>query len=102
MNEDSRRLVLVPSLSEGFGLPIIEALGCGAPVIASDIPVLREAGVQGVAIRTGLSLPRARDCDERRKHGQKSGGRARVAFIASVHSSTAARHRGSVFRFAGL
>jgi glycosyltransferase involved in cell wall biosynthesis len=41
-------VVLVPSLSEGFGLPIIEALGCGSPVIASDIPVLREVGFQGV------------------------------------------------------
>ncbi len=41
-------VVLVPSLAEGFGLPIIESLACGAPVIASDIPVLREVGVDGV------------------------------------------------------
>ncbi len=41
-------VVLVPSLSEGFGLPIIEALACGAPVVASDIPVLREVGLEGV------------------------------------------------------
>ena len=40
--------VLVPSLSEGFGIPVIEALACGAPVIASDIPVLREVGFEGV------------------------------------------------------
>ena len=40
--------VLVPSLAEGFGLPVIEALACGAPVIASDIPVLREVGFEGV------------------------------------------------------
>ena len=37
-------LVLVPSEREGFGLPVIEALACGAPVLASDIPSLREAG----------------------------------------------------------
>jgi glycosyltransferase involved in cell wall biosynthesis len=37
-------VVLVPSDAEGFGLPVIEALACGAPVIASDIPVLREVG----------------------------------------------------------
>jgi glycosyltransferase involved in cell wall biosynthesis len=41
-------VVLVPSLSEGFGLPVIEALACGAPVVASDIPVLREVGLEGV------------------------------------------------------
>jgi glycosyltransferase involved in cell wall biosynthesis len=36
--------VLVTSEAEGFGLPVIEALACGAVVIASDIPTLREAG----------------------------------------------------------
>ena len=36
--------VLQPSESEGFGLPVIEALACGAPVVASDIPPLREVG----------------------------------------------------------
>ena len=36
--------VLVTSESEGFGLPVIEALACGALVVASDIPVLREVG----------------------------------------------------------
>jgi glycosyltransferase involved in cell wall biosynthesis len=36
--------VLVPSDAEGFGFPVIEALACGAVVIASDIPVLREVG----------------------------------------------------------
>jgi glycosyltransferase involved in cell wall biosynthesis len=37
-------LVLQPSEREGFGLPVVEALGCGTPVVASDIPSLREAG----------------------------------------------------------
>jgi glycosyltransferase involved in cell wall biosynthesis len=37
-------LVLVTSEAEGFGLPVAEALACGAAVLASDIPVLREVG----------------------------------------------------------
>jgi glycosyltransferase involved in cell wall biosynthesis len=36
------RALLMPSFAEGFGLPIIEALEAGTPVIASDLPVYRE------------------------------------------------------------
>ncbi len=38
------RAVLFPSLAEGFGLPLVEALQHGAPVIASDLPIFRELG----------------------------------------------------------
>ncbi len=37
-------VVLMPSEAEGFGLPVVEALACGAAVVASDIPVFREVG----------------------------------------------------------
>jgi len=37
-------VVVLPSDREGFGLPIVEAMACGTPVIASDIPALREVG----------------------------------------------------------
>jgi glycosyltransferase involved in cell wall biosynthesis len=36
------QLVLVPSEREGFGLPVVEAMACGTPVLASRIPVLHE------------------------------------------------------------
>jgi glycosyltransferase involved in cell wall biosynthesis len=35
---------IFPSLYEGFGLPVLEARACGARIIASDIPEIREAG----------------------------------------------------------
>jgi glycosyltransferase involved in cell wall biosynthesis len=37
-------LVLQPSEREGFGLPLLEALACGTPAVASDLDVLREVG----------------------------------------------------------
>jgi len=36
------RALVFPSDDEGFGLPTVEALACGTPVVASDLPVLRE------------------------------------------------------------
>lgn len=34
--------VVMPSLYEGFGLPLVEAMAFGVPLVCSDIPVLRE------------------------------------------------------------
>lgn len=39
---DQARALLMPSFIEGFGIPVIEALQRGVPVIASDQPVFRE------------------------------------------------------------
>ena len=36
------RALLMPSFAEGFGLPVMEALQLGTPVIASDLTVFRE------------------------------------------------------------
>jgi alpha-1,3-rhamnosyl/mannosyltransferase len=43
-----------PSLAEGFGLPVLEALAAGTPIIASDLPALREvAGSEAAFVPAG-------------------------------------------------
>jgi glycosyltransferase involved in cell wall biosynthesis len=41
--------LLYPSRYEGYGLPPLEAMACGAVVVASDIPPLRET-LSGAAV----------------------------------------------------
>lgn len=43
----------MPSLGEGFGLPVLEAFAAGTPVVASDIPAIRE-----VADDAAMLVPR--------------------------------------------
>ena len=42
-------LVAYPSLGEGFGLPVLEAMACGAPVLTTKRLALPEVGGDAVA-----------------------------------------------------
>lgn len=74
-----------PSLVEGFGLPVLDAMSRGCPVVANDLPVLREVG--GAAARyVDTEDPRAfgavladlaADSDERAR--MRDAGRERAA-----------------------
>jgi len=49
----SARALLQPSIVEGFGLPALEAIACGCPVIASDTPALVEV-LGGAALHAAV------------------------------------------------
>lgn len=58
------RALIYPSLEEGFGIPPLEAMSTGTPVVISDIPVHQEVcGDAGIYITPGdqLSWQRAFD-----------------------------------------
>lgn len=50
-------LFLFPSLSEGFGMPVIEAMACGTPVITSKISCMPEIAGDAALLVDPLSAP---------------------------------------------
>jgi hypothetical protein len=74
-----------PSLYEGFGFPVLEAMSLGTPVVSSDLPVLAEVGGDA-ALRAAVGDPSAfADAlarlaeDASLRDAQVSAGRARAA-----------------------
>ncbi len=88
-----------PSLYEGFGLPPLEAMSCGAPVIASDIPSLMEATGKAALLvpPTGVhELARAivemmQDRRRKRSYFSEAGNQTRVAVHLGANGPADAR-----------
>jgi glycosyltransferase involved in cell wall biosynthesis len=97
--------VLQPSEAEGFGLPVAEALACGAAVVASDLPVLREVGGDAARYCPVADVPAWADAvgrvlDDpgaapppaaRRAHGRRFSWPAHAATVADAYRRLAGR-----------
>jgi O-antigen biosynthesis alpha-1,3-rhamnosyltransferase len=111
------RFLVFPSLYEGFGLPLLEAMAVGCPVVCSDLPVFRE--VAGAAAEYApledaagwiAALRRIEDQPERRAELRRLGLARAAAFdwersaratldvwrAAAGRGEVAARPRGAV------
>ena len=95
-------LFAFPSLYEGFGLPILEAMSCGAPVVTSSVSSMPEvggdcacycdpAGVESIAGAMEAVL-----CDERKRRDMSVRGIERAQGFR--WSATAAMVRETLLR----
>lgn len=98
-------LVLQPSEAEGFGLPVAEALACGASLLASDLPVLREVGGSGavycpVGDVAGWSQVAVRMLRERRDGAPEVAARRRAGFeqVSAFTWTAHARRLAVIYR----
>jgi glycosyltransferase involved in cell wall biosynthesis len=92
-------LLLATSDAEGFGLPVAESMACGTPVVATDLPVLREVGGEAAEYCpigqidawafTAARLLRERQTDLRRWRARRDAGlrqAAKYTWSANAHS----------------
>ncbi|MGC4085247.1 MAG: glycosyltransferase [Vicinamibacterales bacterium] len=89
------RLLVQPSFEEGFGLPVLEAMSIGVPVVAADAGALPEVGGDAVML-TPATDPcrhgRRHRAGHRRRRADGRHGRTRHRTCGHLHMEP---HRGN-------
>ncbi len=100
----SATLVVVPSLYEGFGLPAVEAMACGTPVVASAagaLPEVLRATGGGILVPKGDAEALARALAsllERPEQRSRLGAAGRKGVVAAYSWAGIAAHTADVYR----
>jgi glycosyltransferase involved in cell wall biosynthesis len=95
----------LPTRFEGFGLPLLEAMARGVPVVCSDLPVLREIGADQVvyvdpdrpaevAAAIGRALGGAVDAEAARAHAATFTWVRTAERTAAAYDAALAARRG--------
>jgi glycosyltransferase involved in cell wall biosynthesis len=90
-------LFCYPSLYEGFGLPVLEAMKAGAPVLTSDVSSLPEVAGDAAMLVDPLSVEAIRDAitrllrDPEERQGLRTAGLQRAAQFTWERTATEVR-----------